>query len=119
MNDSSKVWMPGGLPAALAKALSVPNPGKAMTPSLYRELLQQKLDAMIQADPKAAQQAMQMSVENAPGLWSIQQQHPTREWASALMQSDQMTRLLAPLKMPGSLSAKQPQSLLEILELLA
>jgi len=119
MSNSSKVWTPGGLSPALAQALSVPDPGQPMTPSLYRELLRQKLDALIQADPKAARQAMEMSRENAPGLWVIAQQNPPRAWASGLMQSDQMTKLLASLKMPGSLSPKQPQTLLEILELLA
>ena len=119
MNDSSKVWLPSGLSPATAMALSVEDPGKPMTRSLYLDLLTAKLDAMIAANPKAARNALQMSQEEAPGLWAIAEQFPVKEWASALTRSDQMTKLLAPLKMDGRLANPQPQSLLEILELLA
>jgi hypothetical protein len=98
----------------------VDQPGSTpMTPGLYRELLRQKLDAMIQADPRGARQVMEMSRDNAPGLWEIAQQNPIQDWASVLMRSDQMTTLLAPVTMNGFLLAKTPQLIHEILELLA
>lgn len=119
MNDSSKVWLPNGLEPSVAMALSVVDPGAEISRSLYLNLLTAKLDAMIQADPAAAQRALEMSQEQALGLWSIAENHPRSEWASALVQSDQMTRLLARWKGGGSLSNPKPQSLLEILELIA
>ena len=122
MNNPNMVWLPNGLPQGLAIALSIVDPGsKIIKRSLYLDLLTQKLDALIEANPKAARNALQMSQENAPGLWAIAEQFPVREWASALVRSDQMTNLLAPLKteVDGRLANPQPQSLLGILELLA
>lgn len=119
MNDSSKVWLPGGALPGTELALSVPDPGQPMTPGLYREMLAAKLDGLIQSDPKAARQAMEMSQEQAPELWAIAEQYPPSQWASALLRSDKMAGLLAPLTWRGRLAPAQPQSLREVLELLA
>ena len=119
MSDSSKVWIPLGARPGTAQALSVPNPGRQMTPGLYLDLLTSKLDKLIQADPKGALQAMEMSQEQAPELWSIAQQYPPSQWASQLVRSDQMQGLLAPLSWKGLLDQPTNQSLREILELLA
>jgi len=122
MNNSSMVWVPNDLPRPLAVALSIEDPGeKIIERWLYLHLVTAKLDAMIRADPRAARHGLQMSVEHAPGLWSIAQQWPESQWASAVMQSDQTTSLLAPLKTEviGQLVEAESPSLLEILELLA
>ena len=119
MSNSRTQWIPGGLSEPLAQALSVPNPGGPMTFDLYRELLRQKLHALIYADPKEARSAMEGSVEHAPGLWTIAHQNPMKDWAALLVASDEMMVALSPLTMQGSLRPQQPQSLLEILEILA
>ena len=119
MSMSRMEWIPGGLPEPLARALSVPDPQAPMTPGLYRELLRQKLDALIHADPKEARRAMETSVEHAPGLWAIAHQNPMKDWAALLVASDEMMIALSPLTMQGSLRRQQPQSLQEILEHLA
>ena len=119
MNDSSKVWLPSGLPPATAHLLSVPDPGKPMTPGLYREMLVAKIDQLIQADPKAARQAMEMSQDEAPELWAIAEQFPASQWASALVRSDQMQALLSQTTGEGKLATPHEHSLGEILELLA
>jgi len=119
MNDSSKVWVPNGLPHGLAMVLSVPDPGGPMTYDLYLALLEAKLDELIQEDPKEARRAMEMSREGAPHLWTIAEYSRPKDWAAQIVQSDQMTSLLAPWKGGGSLQNPEPQSLLGILELLA
>lgn len=119
MNDSSKVWLPKGVPSGTEMLLSVPDPGRPMSAGLYRSMLAAKLAELIQADPKAALRALEMSQEEAPELWAIAQQYPIEQWAIALVRSDQMTRLLAGIDGTGHLSAPKPVSLLEILELLA
>ncbi len=119
MNDSRKVWVPNGPESAVAMALSVTYSKTELSYSLYLDLLTLKLDALIQADPVAARRAMEMSPEHAPGLWSIAMTYPRRDWAGALARSDQVTALLGSWKQSGSLSNPQPQSLTEILELIA
>jgi hypothetical protein len=89
-----------------------------MTLDLYRHLLAVKLDGLIQQDPKEALQAMEMSAEQAPDLYSIAQQRPRSEWAAAIVQSDSLMPLLAKVTTKGRLLPKQEQPLREILELL-
>ncbi len=119
MNDSSRVWLPRGVAPGTEMQLSVPDPGQPMTLGLYRQMLAAKLDGLIQADPKAARRALEMSQEEAPELWSIAEQQPISQWANALVRSDQMTRLLSKVDGRGFLAASKPVGLLEILELLA
>jgi hypothetical protein len=87
-----------------------------MTLDLYRHLLIAKLDRLIQADPQEARQAMEMSLEQAPELYSIAQQQPVSEWASAIVQGDTLMPLLSQVTAQGTLEQVPPQSLLEILE---
>lgn len=115
MTSSQKAWLPAGLPLALA----VPMPPQPMTPSLYRDLLQTRLDELIQQDVKAARRAMELSQEDAPGLWAIAEQYPSSQWASAIVRSDQMTNLLAQSKGPGQQVPDDKPSLSEMLEALA
>jgi len=119
MNDSSKAWLPSGLPLEVARTLSVIEPGLPMTPSLYRELLTARLDELIKADPKAARRALEMSQEQAPELWAIAEQYPISQWASALVRSDQMNALISQMRWTGMKLPAEPPNLLEILELLA
>ena len=91
-----------------------------MDPQIYRYLLRDKLQALIDADPEAAKRAMQMSVDAAPEFYQIAQSSPSNEWASQIIQSDGMNHLFSGLSMEGQLidPPSPPQSLLEILEVL-
>lgn len=120
MSSSRKVWIPGGAPPEAEMALSVEPPRRPMTPALYRSLLVLKLDSLIQADPRAARSALEMSQEQAPELWAIAEQCPVSQWASAIVSSDRMVTLLGQMVGPGRLRQPEPpQSLREVLELLA
>ena len=119
MNATNKVWLPGGLDEGYQQALSVPPPQGPMSLGLYLSLLSDKLQAMIDADPKAARAALQMSQDSAPGLWAIQEERPRSEWGSAVVQSDQAQALLNQINLQGTLADPEPTSLQEILELMA
>lgn len=117
MSDSKTVWVPGGLPENQARALSVPAPGqKPMTKDLYRHLLVQKLDQLIQADPEEAREAMKMSVEQAPEFYSIAQNFPVMDWAIQMVEGDTLMPLLAQVTAKGTLEPEEEQSLRGILE---
>ena len=120
MSSSRRVWIPGGVPPEAEMALSVEHPGRMMTPALYRSLLARKLDSLIQADPRAARSALEMSQEQAPELSAIAEQFPASQWADAIVSSDWMAALLGQVAWPGRLvQPEPPQSLREVLELLA
>lgn len=121
MDSSSKAWQPPGLQAPMSELLAVPAPKPPVTRGLYLSLLEAKLAELVEADPRAAKQALEMSQEGAPELWAIAEQYPRSQWASALVRSDSMGRLLAAVQweQPGTLADPQPASLLEIAELLA
>ncbi len=114
MTSSAKHWLPKGLPPPL----SVPSPGEPVSRSLYLSLIEAKLRGLIQADPKAARAALEMSQESAPELWAIAEQQPQSQWASALVRSDQFSSLL-PTNWSGAEVQPEPTSLQEVLELLA
>lgn len=121
MNDTSKAWLPAGkLDEIQRMILSVPTNSKP-APDLYRSLLESKLQALVDADPAAATQALEMSQEQAPELWAISEQTPVNQWGSALMRSEGMSRLLSAIDwtLPGSLKAHEPLSLPEIAEMIA
>ena len=119
MNTTSKVWLPDGLDEGYQHALAVPRPQGPMSRSLYVSLLEAKLQRLIDANPRAATQAMQMSQESAPSLWAIQEQYPRSQWASAIVRSDQATALIDRIEWDGTLAEPEPENLTEILELLA
>ena len=121
MSNLLKVWMPDGpLSAPQRRLLSVTASSKPQR-SLYLSLLEQKLDALVKENQTAARQALELSQEQAPELWSIAEQSPPAQWAPQLVRSEGMQRLLAEVKWdsPGSLQSVQKQSLLEIVEQLA
>lgn len=114
MSSSRKAWLPAGLPSALA-VQSLNPPAKP----LYRDLLEQKLQRLIDADRPTARRLMQMSPEDAPGLWAIAEQNPIEDWASAMVRSDQMTSRLALSSWPPQPVSDEQPSLAEVLEALA
>ncbi len=119
MDSTNKVWLPDGLSEGSQQPLSVPAPHGPMTQGLYISLLESKLQQLIDANPKQARAAMQMSQEFAPGLWSIQQQYQPSEWAAQIVRSDQAMQLFSRIDWQGSLSDQEPANLVEMLELLA
>ena len=96
MNSTSKVWAPKTpMTDAQRGALSVPvDSRQPMTPELLRNLLEQKLDRLIAANPQAARETLEMSNEQAPELWEIAEQNNPSDWATLLVRSDGMQRLL-------------------------
>lgn len=119
MSDSKTVWVPNGLPSNLARALSVQAPGQTpMAPDLYRQLLEQKLDQLIQADPAEAREVMEMSAEQAPEFYSIAQNYPVMDWASQMVQGDTLMPLLAKVTPQGTVEPQRAQSLRQVLEAL-
>ena len=119
MDSTNKVWLPDGLNEGFQQPLSVPAPHGPMTYSLYVSLLESKLQRLIDANPKQARAAMQMSSESAPGLWAIQEQYDPSQWAAQIVRSDQASNLFSRIDWQGSLSDPEPENLQEMLELLA
>ncbi|MBC7705009.1 MAG: hypothetical protein H7274_13835, partial [Rhodoferax sp.] len=76
-----KMWVPLDALDGTAHALSVIDPGGPMTYDLYRDLLRQKLDVLIQANPREARRALEMSNEHSPELWTIAANNPAQDWA--------------------------------------
>lgn len=114
MNDSRTHWLPSEMPMSLSVPFSSSQPSR----SQYLSLLQAKLDEQIKADLKDARQAMEMSQESAPELWSIAEQNPLSQWASALVKSDRLNSLL-PNPWGGEQVEPEQTSLREMLEQLA
>jgi hypothetical protein len=79
----------------MPQSLSVPNQGGS-PPSLgvYLSLLASKVQHLVDADPRAARRALELSQEAAPDLWAIAEQSPTSQWGQALVASDQLHSLL-------------------------
>lgn len=129
MTNSDKLWTPKTpLPEAVKAALTVPRPRGPMTPSLLRSLVETKLAHLISSNPTEAREAMEMSIEQAPELWTIAEQSAPKDWAALLTRSDGMERLLSLIDWPAEASATtqqeapeqpEPQSLREILEQIA
>ena len=120
MSTSPQAWLPAGqdLSREQSRLLSVPARAKP-TLSLYLDLLARKLQALIDADPKEAQWAMEMSQEQAPELWMIAENEPRQNWGQALTLSDSMQALLNQVDwtLPGTVrEAPTDESLREILE---
>lgn len=119
MKPTTQVWVPNGLPASQAQALSVPAPGRSeMTLDLYRSLLTAKLGRLVAADPQEAQQVMEMSLEQAPELYAIAQQQAPTQWAQAIVQGETLMPILAQVTPKGSLQPQSEQTLRQVLEVL-
>lgn len=121
VSNLKRVWMPAGdLSEAQRLALSV-EASNLPDPMVYQNLLQAKLQALVDADPQEARRALEMSQENAPEMWAIAHEHSPRQWGVQLANSDMMGQLKARanLLLPGKLARAEPQPLWEILEMLA
>lgn len=83
----------------------------------FRLLLSKHLHQLVQADPKAARKALEMSQEQAPELYLIAQNQSPSQWAQALMNSDSMHSLTSqsPSQVQSLLQAPDLRSLLELL----
>ena len=73
------------------------------------------LERLVDADPKAAREALEMSQEQAPELYLIAQNQPQSQWPKSLMSSDSMHSLLSrnPSQVKTLLEQNDLQSLLE------
>jgi hypothetical protein len=98
------------------------NPEQAMDYQLHLSLMEQKFRKLIQADPKEAQAAMEMSAEGAPELWTIAATEPMKAWPAQLANSEVILNLLRLIdwnleNQPGARpTPPEPISLREILE---
>lgn len=109
------VWVPDGALPGTEQALSVEYSGENMTPSLHRDLLVAKLDALIRADPKEARRVLEMSQEHAPNFWTIPKFYAPKDWAVQIVYCDRLMPFLGSLTGTGELAKWRPQSLREIL----
>ena len=75
------------------------------------------LERLVDADPKAAREALEMSQEQAPELYLIAQNQPPSQWPQSLMSSDSMHSLLSrnPSQAKALLEQNDLRSLLEML----
>ena len=73
------------------------------------------LQRLVEADHKAAREALEMSQEHAPELYLIAQNQLPSQWAQSLMSSDSMQSLLSrsPSQAKALLEQSDLQSLLE------
>lgn len=80
-------------------------------------LLSKHLERLVDADPKAAREALEMSQEQAPELYLIAQNQPPSQWPQSLMNSDSMHSLLSrsPSQAKTLLEQNDLRSLLEML----
>jgi len=120
MTNTRRLWLPAGdLTQEQRLALSVET-GSKPPPDLYRQMLAQKLQALVDEDPQAARRGLEMSQEQAPALWAIAEESRPSEWGQRLMMCDPMDALIskADLAKPGTLSQEEPLELMDILEML-
>ena len=80
-------------------------------------LLSKHLERLVDADHKAAREALEMSQEQAPELYLIAQNQPPSQWPQSLMSSDSMHSLLSrnPSQAKTLLEQNDLRSLLEML----
>ena len=81
--------------------------------------LLQHLQRLVEADHKAAREALEMSQEHAPELSLISQEQPPTRWGTSLTNSESMHSLLSRLDWtkPGKVqSLNQPSDLQSLLE---
>ena len=75
------------------------------------------LQRLVDADPRAAREALEMSQEQAPELYLIAQNQPPSQWAQSLMSSESMHSLMSrsPSQAKALLDQPDLRSLLELL----
>jgi hypothetical protein len=62
-----------------------------MTYLRFMELLQDRLEELISADPESARHWLNGSFEYSPDLFTIATYNPPRDWPMQIMMSDQVT----------------------------
>jgi hypothetical protein len=77
-----------------------------------RLLLVQHLRRLVDANPREAREALEMSQEHAPEMYLIAQYEPQSNWAEAVMNSDSMHSLMVRERPPQEMEALM-QALLE------
>ena len=119
MNNTETVWVPASesLTPSQRMALAVPARAKPEQ-DLYNDLLAEKLQALVDQDPKEAKWSLLMSQEHAPEMWMIEGNYFPREWGQAIRRSDSAQSLLNQIDwaQPGQLIENPNLSLQEILE---
>lgn len=82
---------------------------------VVRLSLLQHLQKLVEADPKAAQNAMEASPEHAPGMYLIALNNSPRQFPQAILNSDSMHSLLSlyPEKAKAMMECESLQKLLE------
>ena len=116
MTKQQTYWTPeGDLDQSRLLALSVPYPRKP-DQAMYREMLAEKFQQLVDADPKAAQRALEIS----PELSQIPLDSLTRHWGTALTMSDQISSQTCRINWarPGSLRHLPTQDILSLMETL-
>lgn len=123
MPTSTTVWVPASNDLSLGQALALSVPAPARPPrDEYNDLLAEKLQVLVDSDRLEAQRALEMSQEQCPEWWLIAEDVPVEQWGRALMSSESMQSRysLIDWAQPGMVEASpEPQSLREILELMA
>lgn len=95
-----------------------------MTPDLLTACLATKLQALVDADPAAAREALEMSEEYAPEMYQIAQERNQAHWGYAIATSDSMMCLMNKLDWAQERIGKpallnmEPITLLEAMEAL-
>lgn len=76
--------------------LAVENPtGQPMSAQLHRELMAEKVARLFEhAGDNEARDALEMSLEDSPELWTISKSGLPKEWPTMVMQSDSMALTL-------------------------
>lgn len=116
-SDLIRAWVPV-VSCRPKPALAVPYSGQQkMSSLLYKELLRDRLQELISKNHDRAKNALEGSSEYSPDLYQIGRWNPSRDWASLIMESDQMMILLNKIdwKRTGH-SLSLPQSDLENLD---
>ena len=116
MSTSPQAWRPAGsqLTQNQRNVLAVPARLKP-SPDVYPYLLAEKIQALIQADPLDARNAIGILPE---GLEMEARGESMDQWPQALIHSDSMANLLSQIdwSQPGLLQPLPPTSLRELLE---
>jgi hypothetical protein len=101
------VWTPFS-EGRLLSGMAVPFNGSAMDRHTYTNLLQDRLDDLINADPKQAKSLLTGSPEHIPDLYTVALYSPPKDWAIQIMMCDQMMIRLNRIDWERGEFAKRP-----------
>ena len=100
-----------------SEGLTVPYSGsQPMSRALYESLLEQRLKQLIEEDPEQAQQVLSSDPDNLSDLYQIEQQSPSADWPSQILQCGQMQTLLDQINWKKGTSLQLPQNELPTLD---